>query len=708
MTKRIGLTSSTRSLRGALLAACCIAAMPSVATAQEAEPADGDEDVTVIGTRAQTGTKTDTPLTEIPQSISVITAQELQDRTVVDFQDIYRYSAGVAAANSVDSRQDVVVTRGFSAAQYLDGLKRMPDFIYGARLETFTLERAEVLRGPSSVLYGAGGPGGVLNGVSKIPTFQFGGEVGVIAGTDDRIQGQFDITAPLSNGVAARFVALARDAKTQWGTPDDRILVNPSLRFQPGPDTDITLIGLYQKDKQGSLGYAPIFKSFLAPPGVEKVDFNFFQGEPGLYGMDTEYWSGSMIISHQINDVLGFRSISRYSTMDTTYQEVWIDYSENPWADAAETMLKRNFYVNYEKSKVFNTDNHFTGKLTTGPIEHTILFGIDYTNFKQQKDEGYSCNGFVGPGCPFDSPPPINIYDPQPTGPFPFGAFNFLDYRSTQLGLYIQDQMSFADRVHVVLGLRRDRATSERNGVTEAAKVAWSFRGGLTIEVIDGVSPYFSYAESFLPIPGGNFYGVPYVPQLARQYEGGVKWAPFSGALITASYFDIIETNYISQDPDNIQNFIQGGSVQSKGFEAEAVIRVPNNFEFTASYSFIDAKGKEASTNLAAGARVPGQPRHLASVWGSKTFEFGDDWELRAGAGVRYIGNRTDGVILTPAVTLADAMLSLSKGSWTLSINSSNLFNEQYYDLCSIYNANHGACVAAKDRTIMAGITRKF
>lgn len=711
MTKRFGMriTKDGPGIRLALLSACSLMAWSSAAMAQDA--AETPADIIVTAGRATAATKTDTPLTEVPQSISVITAQELQDRTVVDFQDVYRYSAGVAAANSVDSRGDFVKTRGFDAAQYLDGLKRMPDFIYGARLEPFTLERAEVLRGPSSVLYGAGGPGGVLNAVSKIPQFKFGGQVGIFGGTDDRIQGQADITGPLSESIAARLVGVFRDGKTQWGTPDDRLLINPSIRFQPGPDTDITLIGLYQKDKQGSLGYSPLYKSLLADNDAERVKFNFYQGVPGFNGMDTEYASAALILSHKFTENLAFRTVSRYSDMDTDYQEVYNNYTAFPWADAAETLLKREFYVNYEKSKIFNTDNNLAFDFGTGPIEHKLLVGVDYTWFKQRKDEGFSYDNIIfPPALPFGSPPPINIYNPQPTPAFAYGAFNFLDYKSTQLGVYVQDQMSYADRVHIVLGLRRDRATSERNGVSEKAKVAWSFRGGIVVEVIDGVSPYFSYAESFLPVPGGDFYGNPYSPQLARQYEGGVKWQPFSGALISAAYFDIVESNYVSPDPANIQNFIQGGSIGSKGFEVEAVIRVPQNYEFTASYSYIDAKAVESSTTLAAGDRVPGQPRHLASLWGSKTFTVDDDWTLRAGAGVRYIGNRVDSsqTLLTPSVTLFDAMLSVSKGPWVFSLNSSNLFDKRYYDLCSVNAPNSGNCIAAKDRTILAGITRKF
>jgi len=686
-----------------LLTTCCAVALPGVAQAQD-EADEGGGSIIVTGERAVAGTKTDTPLIEVPQGISVITEQEFRDRTAVDLQDIVRYTAGVASNNSVDSRGDFLVSRGFDAAQYLDGLKRMPDFIYGARLEPFTLERAEVLRGPSSVLYGAGGPGGVLNGASKTPKFQFGGEVGLLGGTDDRIQGQVDITGPLSDTVAVRFVGLLRDGETQWGTSDDRLLINPSIRFQPTPDTDIVLIGLYQEDMQGSLGYVPLSKSLLAPNEAERVDFNFYQGEPGFNGMDTKYSSVSLIASHRFSDAISFRSATRYSHMDTDYKEVYA--GSLGLIDPDERLLHREFYVNYEKSKVVNSDNNLTIEFDTGSISHQVLLGVDYTWFDQNKDEGFSYLTYY----PYPSPPPIDIYDPVYGVPFDFGAFNSLEYGSTQLGFYIQNQMSFADRVHVVLGLRRDRATSTRNGVEETAQVAWSFRGGIIAEVINGVSPYFNYAESFLPVPGGDFDGNPYIPRLARQYEGGVKIEPIKGALLTLAYFDIEESNYISQDPDNIQNFLQGGSVGSKGFEAEVVVRMPENFDLTASYSFVDAEVIQSSSSLTAGDRIAGQPRHMASVWGSKTFQVGDDWTFRAGLGVRYIGNKIDASqsFLTPSVTLVDAMVSAAYDKWVISVNSSNLFDTRYYDLCSIQNPVYGICTAAKDRTLIASVTRKF
>jgi len=696
----------------ALLSTCCAAALPTAAMAQD--QAGDDADIIVSAERAVAGTKTDTPLIEIPQSISVITDQEFRDRTAIDFQDVYRYSAGVAAATNIDSRGDFIYARGFEAAQYLDGLKRMPDFIYGARLEAFTLERAEVLRGPSSVLYGAGGPGGVLNGASKTPKFELGGEVGIVVGTDDRIQGQADIYGPLSDTLAARLVVLARDGKTQWGMPDDRILINPSLLWRPTPDTEITLIGLYQNDKNASLGYVPLSNSLLAPNESKKVDFNFYQGEPDFNRMNTEYAFGSLLITQHFGSGVTFSSRTRYSHMDTDYREIYGDFSDgvSPFADAEETLLRREFYVNKERSKVLNTDNNLLFKFNTGPIEHEILVGVDYTWFSQNKDEGFSCNGYEGFfGCyEGGSPPPINIYDPQYGAEIDYGYTNFLEYKSTQLGIYVQDQISYADRVHVLLGLRRDKATSERNGVDELDQVAWSFRGGIIAELGAGISPYFSYSESFLPVPGGDFFGNPFQPRTARQYEGGVKWEPIEGALLSASYFDIVENNYVSQDPTNIQNFVQGGSVGSKGVEVEATVRLPENFDFIASYSYTDAKVLTSSQYLTAGDRLADLPKHLASVWGVKTFSFGNDWTMRAGAGVRYIGSRLDTgqTLLNPSVTLMDAMVSASYGNWILSVNSSNIFNTHYYGSCGLSSPPYGYCSAAKDRTILASLTHRF
>ncbi|HVK80772.1 MAG TPA: TonB-dependent siderophore receptor [Verrucomicrobiae bacterium] len=705
--RKSGVWSSS-ALCAVLVSTGCALASPAFAQ-ETTEP-----DIVVTAQRAVAATKSEAEITEIPQSISVITAEELRDRTVVDFQDVYRYSAGVAPALSIDSRGDFVSARGFSAEQYLDGLKRMPDFIYGARLEPFTLARAEVLRGPSSVLYGAGGPGGVLNGASKTPQFNFGGEVGLVAGSDNRLQAQGDVTAPLSELIAGRLVVVAREGETQFGTPDDRYLINPSLTFAFGENTELTLIALYQEDAQGSLGYHPLRNSLYAATPADEIDFDFYQGEPGFNGMDTTFGSLAALFRHSFASNITFNSRTRYSQMDTDYREVYSASEPGfQFADPGQTLLNRNFYINLEESEVLNTDNNLLVSFDTGGISHAVLVGVDYTSFDQTKDEGFSCTAYPFAPCwTGGSPPPIDIYNPVYGAPFTFGVTNSVEYSSEQLGIYVQDQISFADdRFHLLLGARHDETSSERNGVSEIDQTAWSYRGGLIGEVFEGFSPYVSYSESFLPVPGGDFFGNAYEPRTARQYEAGLKWEPNTGTLITFSYFDIEEENYISQDPNNIQNFIQGGSVGSQGYEIEAAVRVPGDFEFFAAYSFTESEVLAGSTTLVEGSRIAEIPEHLASAWFGREFELGGGWNLRAGGGVRYIGDRIDAsqFVETPAVTLVDAMAALEYQNWSLSLNAANLFDEQYYAICGMTGApDTGYCVPAKDRTWYISATRRF
>lgn len=690
-------TRHSAALWAALLSTSCAIAIPGAAFAQSASD---EEEIIVLGERAVAATKSESEITEIPQSVSVVTAAELADRTVVDFQDVYRYSAGVAGATSVDSRGDFVYARGFEAEQYLDGLRRMPRFIYGARLEPFTLERAEVLRGPSSVLYGAGGPGGVLNGASKAPEFAFSGEIGVLAGSDQRLQLQGDITGPFSDSFAGRLVLVARDGETQWETPDDRTLISPSFTWRLGPDTELTLIGLYQNDAQATLSYLPLTKTLYASTPAEEVDFNLYTGDPGFSHMDTTFWSTAVLFRHQFAPNVTLNSRTRYSNMDTDYAEAYASSWPPQFADVGETLLNRFTYALLEETDVLNSDTNLLVELDTGGITHALLFGIDYTWVDQSRNEGYG------------AAPPIDIYNPQYGVPITIAFSNPNDYTSSQLGLYVQDQISFAnDRVHVLLGARHDIAESEANGVSELDETAWSYRAGIIGELVDGVSPYVSYSESFRPVPGGDFYGNPYEPQTARQYEAGVKWEPVRGALFTLSYFDIEEENYISQDPNNIQNFLQGGVVGSTGVEVEAAVRMPGDFEFFAAYSYTEAEVLTSTSSLTAGDRIADLPEHLASAWIGREFELGGGWNLRAGGGVRYIGSRVDASqqIETPDVTLFDALAALDYNNWSLSLNAANLFDEQYYATCgTFYGPEIGYCTAAKDRTWYVSATRRF
>ncbi|MEG3179324.1 TonB-dependent siderophore receptor [Sphingomonas sp. LT1P40] len=713
MTKHKGHHIAARALRRALLTACCIAALPGIAAAQDKSD---DDEVTVIGSRTVTGTKTDAALTEIPQSVSIITSEEFQDRAAVDFQDIFRYSAGVQTERSgLDTRGDFFFSRGFETVQYLDGLNRMPSFVYGARMEVFTLERAEVLRGPSSTLYGAGGVGGLFNGVSKKPREEFGGEVGVVFGTQGRKEAQFDVTGSLTDGVSARLVALVRHGNLIHESQDDnRFLVMPSISFRPTPDTEITLLGLYQKDRLGTQTYVPITKTIGAVNAADRVDPHLFVGEPDFNHMDSDYKALSLLVTHNFGDVATFNSRSRIFGMETGYQEIYGNGTKGYADPATRRIIRRSVYLLDGNYDGYASDNNLALKFDTGPLEHQLLFGIDYTYFHARTGEAFPAT----PDYPLDAYNPVygvNITTPPLT--------NFNEVKNTNFGFYAQEQIRAWDRVTLVAGVRRDRVTSRTVTTITTRAVnptvaspppnsAWTFRVGIIADLVEGVSPYFNYSESFLPRFGITFAGIPYVPQAGRQYEAGVKFEPMRGSLITVSLFDIKESNYISRDPNNIQNFIQGGSVGSKGVELEANMRLPGDTHLTASYSYTQAKVLTATSSAAAGARIANLPEHQATFWATKGFDLSNDIGLKVGGGVRYNSSKIDSFanFVTPDFTVADAMVELTYGEgWTFGINASNIFDTTIYTSCSRNPAApEGYCYLSRDRTILASIRKKF
>jgi len=579
-------------------------------------------------------------------------------------------------------------------------------------MDVFTLERAEVLRGPSAVLYGAGGAGGLFNAVSKTPRPTLGGELGAIIGTDDTRQFQADVTDGLTDTISGRFVGLIRDGNLQWKPEkNDRKLAMPSLAWSPDDDTKVTLIGLYQKDNEGTQTYLPLSRSGAADK-ADRLPFNFFVGEPDFNRMNTEYSSATLMLDHRFSDTLKFASHVRYYKEDVDYGEVYGDYSDgtSPFEDDDETLLEREFYVLAGTYKGLNWDTNLLWDFNTGSIHHKLLGGVDYTLFKNDMREGYSCDGYAGVGYCYDadSPPALDLNDPVYGQDFDWGYTHDYTTRSTQLGFYLQDQIKLMQRLNMLLGVRHDKTTDKDSGVGQPDNTATTYRVGMIGDIGWGLSPYLSYSESFLPIFGGNAYGEPYKPKRGRQYEGGFKWQPEADTLVTFSVFNIHETNYLTADPENLQNFLQAGQVGSKGAEIEGKTRLLG-LDLSAAYSYTDATILKNNDGTE-GNRVADMPKNLASAWVGKSFPVGDALSARVGGGVRYIGNKVDTYdrYTTPSVTLADAMASLDWQQWQLSVNASNLFDKHYYSFCSEDSPPDGACYLAKDRTVMTSLHYHF
>ena len=680
------------------------------AFAQEQAQDDGVlDEIVVVADTARTGTKTETKLTEIPQSISVVTADMFNERGSVNFQDVFRYSAGVSTEREgIDTRGDSFAARGFTAAQYLDGLNRTPEFVYGARTEVFTLERAEILRGPSAVLYGAGGAGGLLNAVSKRPKEDFAAEFGIQFGSDERMQLMADVTGGITDTVSGRLVGLYRDGELQpEGQADDRRLIMPSITWRPTVDTDITALVLYQKDELGTQTLLPGTNTIYSSSARPELPIDFFAGDDGFNRMNTDHLSGTLMVDHDFNESVSYSGRLRYFDHDVDYGEVWGVFTFEDAVDG--TQLAREFFVLDEVYQVLNADNNVRFQFTTGPFEHNVLLGVDYTEFKQDRREGFSCGGFTSVVCSGFVPDPLDLSNPNNDTGFVGEFTNAYETRSTQTGFYLQDQIRYKDRLSLVLGVRRDKATSSRNGVQEDPNEATSVRVGAIVDVGFGFSPYVGYSESFQPVFGGDFFGNPYKPQEGKQYEAGVKWQPDASTLLTFSLFDIEESNRLTGDPDNLQNQIQTGEIEATGYEIEATTYLFDALRLTAAYSDTDAEVTEDNDGRE-GLKVVNLPERLASFWAMYHFADTRDWSLRTGVGVRYVDSKLDdpNVLETPSATLVDASVDGRYRDWRLMLSITNLLDKEHYAFCGDLGEPQGYCWPAIDRRVLATVTKRF
>ncbi|WP_411818622.1 TonB-dependent siderophore receptor [Hyphococcus sp. DH-69] len=674
------------------------ATMAIIASPAWGQQGGEDDEIVVTGTRAVTATKTDTPNTEIPQSITVISLDQIKEQGALNIREALRYTAGVTSGGD-DTRGDFNYTRGFFSATYLDGLKRNFGFVYTPRADPNTLERIEVLFGPSAVLYGAGSSGGLVNMQSKRPQFEFGGSASISYGTYDRKEAVLDVTGPLSDTVAARIVGVVRDANmVQRGTPDDRVVIQPSFTWQPSAATDVTLIGLFQRDYTGPVQYAPSAATYLADDlGFQKVSRRTQIGEPEFNKGPKRDLQATLIINHEFSDMLSFHSSSRYQDAHTEYGEIYGDYFSNPldpFIDAGNTTVARHLFAINADYKVFNTANHAVINFDTGFIEHQVLVGADFARFEQITSQAFA---FFGGGT-------LDIYNPV-YGSAPAAAFG---PEATQIqksyGFYAQNQMRIADRASLVVGVRHDNVDQTDTFSADQEAKATTFRAGLTVDVTDTISPYGSYSQSFEPVSGLNQFGNSYVPLKGEQYEGGIKWQPLGTTLVRVGYYYIKEKNALRPDPSNPLTSIQTGTIKSEGFEVQADHRVPGDITLTASFAnnstLVSGEDRQRDT----------LPKNTASFFATKTIEAGDDLRFRFGAGVRYVSKRTSGdtasplYIEVPSYTLVDAVVSAEYQDWELRVNAVNLLDKFYYSSCSHF----GSCQFGDDQLFNATLSYRF
>lgn len=662
-------------------------------------------------TRGATATRTDTPLNEVPQSISVITADAVRDQASPNLQEALRYTAGVRTETyGVDNRGDWFSLRGGSnGSTLIDGLRRPPTGYWGiVRSEPYGFERIEVLRGPASVIAGQNGPGGVVNLISKRPVTERVAEIGLQFGSDDHKQFQADFTGPLTDdrSLSYRLVGLVKRSGTQVDhADDDRDLLAPSFTWRPDDATSLTVYGQYQRDRSGNLNaFFPAAGTLLpAPNGA--IPMETFIGEPAWDRYGGTRWSLGWQFERRLNDrwtlrhsLRNDRTEGQMRTMYAAWWEGFVDANGTP--DSNGTHLNRIFYAADDKDRVTNADLLLQGKLRTGMATHTLLLGAD--GFVSRASQRYYGDF---PVTPLDVYRPVYGSAPEPVLPDVPAVIT----KARRTGLLLQDQVKFGERWVLVAGLRHDRVRNAIDASPGETYSAVSKNLGGVLLADGGWSPYVNYSESFEPESGTDAAGKLFKPKRGKQVEAGVKWQPVNQRLsAAAAVYQLKEMNRLTTDPMNPAFSVQLGEVRVRGVELE-VAGQWGSWDFTGQYSYTDAQvtqtGTSADELAALGQQLEAIPKQSAGLW-AVTSVAGLP-ALRVGAGVRHVGESgtgTAGGLSVPAVTLFDALVSYDFSSWRLALNANNLTDRRYVASC----LGRGDCWFGQRRRIVASATYRW
>lgn len=681
-----------------VLRSAALPAATSLPTLQVTADAQVPEPIGYAAQRSRTATKTDTALLEAPQSISVIGRTEMDARGSLDLMDIVAQTPGVSvAAYGPDNRGwEYIALRGFpgNTSSYRDGLPQTQFGVIYRLTEPYGLERVEVLRGPSSVLFGQGDAGGVVNRVSKAPLAEPVREIEVQVGSFDRRQLAFDVGGVLGDGdeLRLRLVGVGLDSNDQDRYPSGdrinrtRIHLAPSLRWQPTPATSLTLLGEFIKDRSGE---DPYYANFVDADGqLRRVKY----GDPSFSRFQQNQYSLGYQFEHAFQGGWMLRQNTRYTDIALERDALWGDAllgdghtlsrSTRSWDDG----LKQG-----------SVDTQLQGSVRTGSAEHTLLFGVDWNHL-----QGTALR-FRGTGPNLDLLAPIYGMD-VPAPRMPMADFN---QEMNQLGLYAQDQIRIGNRWVATLGVRHDRVTTNTTNRLSVQRIAqrddaFSSRIGVNYLLGGGWSPYASYAESFLPTSGVDARNNPFQPSRGQQMEAGIKYQPEGAkSLFTAALFDLRKTNVVTYDSIT-SDARQIGKQRSRGLELEAKGELASNMNLTASYTWLDLKVVDSADVTEVGKIPPTVPKQTASLWLDYALAGG----FGVGAGLNYVGERQNDEANTSAeggFTLLAAMLRYDTGKWRVALNVTNLLNHQYNTICY-----HGECYLGKERTLTVSAKYRF
>lgn len=658
-----------------------------------------------VATATGVGSKTSTPILQLPRATSTVTRQEILERDAQSVQEALQYTAGVGSNfRQGNLTREYTLIRGFQGNQYLDGLRSHES---NWAVEPYGLERIDVLKGPAATLYGQGSPGGLWDLTSKRPTDRAFGELLLRYGIRNTLEGAFDVGGPVTadRSLLYRVVGVGKIGNGEIEfSKNERAYLAPSFTFRPNEDTSLTVLASYQYDPHLTVLQPLPYAGTIVPAANGRfVPRDRFLGEPSYHDTSIETARIAYDFRHRINDVLAFQQNFAYQTYDIKLQEVTSRGTVVGGASIVRQLQRQDYKID-----LYQVDNRLTADVDTGWLRHHALFGLDYS----------AAPNFQGTGVNRATQYLLNLDAPvygRPLAANPITSFRDQDQR--QLGVYAQDRVEIG-RLSLQIGARADRASVNQKtrvlnvstGVlsdppaTNQTDRAVTFNGGAIYNFDGGVAPYASYSQSFFPTSGADAGGRPFIPTTGEQKEAGVKYLPPGvNILMAAAVFDITQNNVLTIDLANPGFAVQTSSVRSRGAEFEVKTTHLHGLNLSAAYTYLDPRVVATNTIGGLGKHPVGIARNQASLWA--TYRFSDGGALGGlilGGGVRYVGVSSVDALNTlavPAFTLFDATARYQIGAlnqalaiWDVALNVKNLADTRYVGSCDdSLNCYYGA-----------------
>lgn len=652
-----------------------------------AAPEEPEEEVIVTGDRrpsyrvptSSAGTRTSTPLRDIPQSIQVVPQAVLRDQQVTRLDDALRNVAGVTAEFNAGPAVYYKI-RGFGVSDnslLRDGL---PDPGVGDSVELANVERIEVLKGPASVLFGLGSPGGSINTITKRPLSVPLYEVDVSIGNYSFYRSAIDFSGPLNDSktVLYRFNAAYRNSGSFIDFySSESLSLSPVIRVAIGQQTNLTLSADYIETRDSGKGFGlPTVGTIFANPNG-KLPRNRTLTEPTDNVDGTTVRAGYQL-EHKFNENWSLTNAFRYG-----FRSLYSAETRPDILDIDNRTISRSFSIYDNQFTSYTLTTNVVGKFSTGSIQHQLLFGVDL-------------NRSIGlvPRTASSEAAPIDIFNPiyrQPSsGVFTFEASN--EATTDSFGIYLQDQIALAENLKVLLGGRFDgfRQNSKdflANTESSQSDSAFSPRIGIVYQPIPAVSLYASYISSFTPARGTFLFGANldtlFDPERGRQFEIGVKADLTDRLSATLALYDLTRTNVLVTDPNNQDFQIQTGEQNSRGVELSLAGEILPGWSISAGYAYTDAQITK-DTTFEVGSRLQSVPDHTLSLWTTYEIQKGNLKGLGFGLGLFFVGERIQDLPNTyalPSYLRTDASLFYRRDRLRLGLNFRNLFDVDYSDI---------------------------